>query len=69
MPRLTELEQARRAFLLVLCRRDTGSVARHYLEEKVQTIYRANNLQGIRGLLDLPGQKQFDIIMELMADA
>lgn len=63
--RLSDLDRARRAFLLVLCNRAhvEPTIHRHYLEEKVVTVFRAEQGQELRARLDLPGQRLFDAFM------
>lgn len=62
MEKMSDLELARQAFLLVVCERGDENgpeVNREYLAEKVNAIYRARHVWEIVALLDLSGQRRF----------
>jgi len=66
MRHLTPIERARYCYLMVLAQRKitAPTVARSYLEEKVEIIYQATEADHIRNLLDLPSQHLFDNIWD-----
>ena len=65
MLHLTDTERARYCFLLVIAQRDPkGSVARCYLDEKVEAIYKAKSKEHIRNMLDTTGRVTFDNIWD-----
>jgi hypothetical protein len=58
---MTVIEAARRAFLLALCEEMTSTfVSRSYLAEKVERIYRAQDVSEIRAMLSPTRSQSFD---------
>lgn len=60
---LSELERARRAYLLVICARPDVMVARDYVQEKVTRIYRCTEVWEIRNMLDLNEHRAFNDLL------
>ena len=63
-----KLDVARWAFLMVVAARP-GHLDRGYLKEKVIAIWKADEVEEIRGRLDLEGQREFDAWMDSYEEA